>query len=1105
MTGMSQANDRTDRSAGCLRCGFTNPAGFRFCGQCGAALTGKELMVTTPVRDATDRVSFEAERRHLTVLFCDLVDSVGWSRRLDPEDFRQVLSNYRAMCQRIIARYGGTHVRYVGDGVRVYFGYPEAHEDDAERAVLAGLDIVRRGPALSWRQTPADNAVQPDKLALRIGIATGLVVAGQVLDDNNDDGLEAVGETPNLAARLQTLAPPNTVIIAEATRLLLGQLFDLQDLGKHALKGFEQPVQVWQVRASRGNLSRYEATRNPATPLVNRTAELAHLTACWTRVRAPQGQVVLLRGEAGIGKSRLAKFMRDRIVEQSRITLLYYQCSPYHSNSALYPIATQLERSAKIHPDDSLTHKRLKLRRLLRMSQIEAEQDFPLIAGLLGLAAESGPDELEFTPARRRAQLLQALVKHLCGLASQQPVLLIFEDLHWIDPSSLELLQQGIAAIQDLPVFMLLTARTEFEPPWPQTSYCHCFDLEHLQLPQIEAIVRNLAVNKQVASELLGYVGSRAGGNPLYAEELTKTVLQDHNLVHQDGDTYRLVGVLPEYVVPASLQDLLIARLDKLSPMKFVAQTAAVIGREVDLQLLARVVQLPQEHLLPLLDQLVAAQILQQHRQNPQQVYVFRHALMQEAAYESLLKRRRRELHQRVAVIVEQEFPQLWSRQPEILAHHFSEAGLGEQAIKYWLQAGQLANERYANHEAVRHLLHGLALLSTLTNPERRKQQELALRIALGPALIATKGPGTEDVQRNYQQAIKLCEQLPESAEHFAAYWGWWRVAGNFQVMQKRAQQMLQLAERLNDPGLRLQAHHSMWASLFHLGQPTESLEHVQNGLALYEHGDFRAHAAVYGGHDAKVCALGEAAQTLWLLGYPEQSQVWLEKTLVWAESFQHTGSLLHALDMCLLVAYYLRAPDTVRDFAARLIAVARDGSVPDYEAKGQFFQGWAVAQAGETTSGLNAMEQALQTLHAVGTSEDVPVFCDMLAEIYGACGQFEQGLDQLDFAFRQADTDHTYTWLAELHRCQGELLCLQQPDDFSAAQGCFLHALTVARSQQAKSLELRAARSLARSLCAQGQQAQAAAILRPVYDWFSEGFDTLDLRQTAELLDVLD
>ena len=1072
----------------CPQCGFINPVGFNFCGQCGTSLTSID-----------PSLSSDAERRQLTVLFCDLIDSVVWSRRLDPEDFRQVLGLYRAVCQKYINHYEGTHVRFIGDGVRAYFGYPNAHEDDAERAVRAGLEIAQQVPALFWRAESIDSL---DPLAVRIGIATGQVVAGKMLSADISASAEAVGETPNLAARIQTLAAPNSVVIAEATRNLLGQLFELRDLREHRLKGFTQPVRVWEVRALRSTLSRYEAIRNLATPLINREAENIRMVMGWERVQNGYGQVILLRGEAGIGKSRLVQQLRYQITEPKSFTLLNFQCSPYHINSPLYPIATQLEHAAKIVATDDEQTKKLKLQRVIPVAGHERESSIHLFLSLFGLTTQQS--EFERTPAERRSMLLQALLTQLKQLASRQAVIVIFEDLHWIDPSSLELLQQGIASIQDLPVLMLLTARSDFVPPWPALAYYCCLDMDRLHGHEIEAIIHNLALHKDVPKQLLEYVNNLAGGNPLYAEELTKTLLQDRALVREEDSAYQLIDKLPEHAVPSTLQDLLIARLDKLSPLKAVAQTAALIGQEIHLSLLAQVVQLSQTQTLSHLEQLVQAQILERSVLHDQTVYTFRHAVLQEAAYESLLKRRRRELHQRVATLMEQNFPAFWQHQPEILAHHFDEAQLNAQAIHYWLIAGQLAGRRYANHEAVHHLERGLGLLASLSNVPQRKNQELALRIALGPALIATAGPGAEKVQKNYQLAVNLCAELPESPEHFAAYWGWWRVGGDFLIMQSRAQQMLRLAERLDDAGLRLQAHHSMWASLFHLGQPAESFQHIQRGLTLYQEGDFRTHASIYGGHDAKACALGEAAQALWLLGYPEQAQQWMSNALEWAEALQHEGSLLHVFDMGMLLAYYLLDIENVNQFARRVGELAAKKDIPDYVAKGRFFQAWVQTQTDHKASGLVMMKEALQSLQKVGTSEDMPVFCDMLAQAYSDQHDLTKGLAQLDIGLAQATSDHTHTWLAELHRRRGELLRLLEPADPAQALACFEQAIAITQPQQAKSLELRAVSSWAECLLAQGEAIQAKTRLTTIYEAFREGHDTPDLRRAAELLQTL-
>ena len=1083
-------------AAECPKCGFMSPAGFKFCGHCGTGLleSDQQSSVSEPsVQDFKRR----AERRQVTVLFSDLKDSVALSCQYDPEQYRHILRTYRESCIKVIRQFGGKVIRFVGDGIRVYFGYPQAHEDDAERAVRAGLGIIATVNALDVGTTHI-------KLSVRIGIATGLVVAGGGDDgyDSPEDSLEimeAIGEPPNIAARIQSLAQPDTVVIAASTKQLLGHLFEYQDLGVHELKGLvEEPIQVWQVLRERNVLSRFEATRSPNTPLIDREEELELLLRRWDKAKQGQGQAVLLCGEAGIGKSRLTQALYEQIAAIELPNRLHYQCSPHHTNSALYPIINQIERDADFERQDDVEQKLEKLAELLSRSSDRVQDIIPLIAALLSIPTGDRYPLLNMSSQQQKQKTFAALVEQMRGLAAEKPLLVVFEDAHWIDPTSLELLEVGIKAVEHAHVLIVVTMRPEFNPPWMSYPQVTHILLNRLSREQTVQLTRQITAGKPLPDVMIDHIVARTEGVPLFVEEFTKTIL-DSGVLKDQPQGYSLNDPLPQLAIPLTLQDSLMARLDQLSPIKSIAQTGAAIGREFSYDLLFALVNLPEDKLRETLNQLVDSELLIQRGQT----YIFRHALLQEAAYSSLLHSRRQELHNRIATTLEAQFKSQWGSQPELLAYHYSEAHMVEKAAHYWFQAGQLASKRSANREAISHLEKGLKWLQKLPDSLERKQQELMQMITLGPALITIKGAGTPEVEQAYARALDLCAELPESSLHFATMWGWSRISKNYHIKRERAEKMLALAQRLGDPGLLLQGHHSLWASLFHLGEQEACCEHVEKGLKLYHQGNYRWQASMYGGHDARVCAEGEIAQALWLRGYPDRALQRMNASLSWAQEIDHSASMVHAMDMALLVHYYRRDIVALRKQAQALIEFAQQHGYSEHHIKGLVYHGYAEAMDGELEQGISALRAAIDKHGQIGTKEDFPVFSDMLAEVYVRAGAGDEGLAQIDQALQQGKEVGLQFWEPELHRCQGELLLVLAQQNASEAQTCFKRALDLAEQQQTRSLMLRASMSLARLAIVQGDQQHVLPLLKPVYNSFNEGFSTADLQDAKALIEM--
>jgi class 3 adenylate cyclase/predicted ATPase len=1035
----------------------------------------------------------------VTVLFADLVGSTSISGQLDPEDLRGLIRTYLSTCTSMVEQFGGRVAQYLGDGILATFGYPVAHEDDAERAVRAGLGLVEAVRELRLKVGAANIPLE-----VRVGLATGLVIAGDSPGGRpgEEDGL--VGETLNVAARLQAAAEPNTVVITAETRHLVGDRFVCQDLGDLALKGVSRPIQAWRVMHPDETLSRFEAA-HPAglTPLVGRREELDLLMNRWYSAAAGQGQVVLVSGEPGIGKSRIVQNLVERVAPDPERVILF-QCSPHHSNSALYPIGIALERLAEFDRDDSTEQKLAKLEALVVRCRQPIQVTVPLLAPVVSIPTGDRYEPPAVTQQRQRELTLSALQNLVESLSMDSGVLLVFEDVHWIDPTSQEWLDVLVERTSSQRMLAVITYRPEYAPRWPDRPHLTSCTLNRLSPFEAAEIARRVANGKDLPAQILQHIVTKTDGVPLFVEELTKTVLES-GLLQEREDRYELAGAVPPLAIPATLHDSLMARLDQLASGPKVAQIGSAIGRQFSYELLEAVASMPAAELDAALDELVGSQLILCDGTAPRAIYSFKHALVQDAAYGSLLLAQRQALHARIAEVLETRFPETLEASPELIAHHWTEAHVPSKALNFWQLAGRRASERSANVEAISHLTRGLDLVAALPGSIDHRRQEVDLLLALGPVLINTKGPQTSEVAQVYTRALDLCSTLPDSPQHFAAMWGSWRVqAGHANRGLEIAQRLLDLADRLGDPGLSLQAHHCLWASLFHLGRHDECCERVREGVRLYDAGNYRAHVAVYGGHDPKVCGIGERAFSLWFLGFPDQALASSREAMEWARRLAHAGSLVHALDMSLLLHRYRRDAQTVQRRADELIHYSEAHGLSGHRAKGTVFQGWALAELGELGRGIEYMRQGIDELKAMATGEDFPILWEMLA---GACvkaGQPDSALEVLAEAFAETERSGLCYWTAELHRRRGEALLVSSPARVGEAEADFHRALAVAREQKVRALELRAAVSLARLEQERGRTAAAREVLAPVYAWFCEGFDTVDLREALALLDQL-
>jgi predicted ATPase len=727
----------------------------------------------------------------------------------------------------------------------------------------------------------------------------------------------------------------------------------------------------------------------------------------------------------------------------------------------------------------------------------------PLLAAVVSVPTGDRYEPIAVTQQRQRELTLSALQSLVEGLAIQSSLLLVFEDVHWIDPTSQEWLEVLVERAASRRMVAVITHRPGYAPPWQGQPHLTSCTLNRLSPAEAAEIARRVANGKDLPRQILQHIVTKTDGVPLFVEELTKTVLES-GLLQEHKDRYELIGAIPPLAIPATLHDSLMARLDQLASGPKVAQIGSAIGRQFSYELLAAAASMRGAELDTALDELVDAQLILCDGIRPRAIYSFKHALVQDAAYGTLLLAQRQALHARIAEVLETQFPETLEASPELVAHHCTEAHLGPKALHYWQLAGRRASERSANVEAISHLKRGLDLVATLPETAERRHEELDLLLTLGPVLINLKGPRTSEVAETYARALELCSSLPDSPQHFTAMWGAWRISERFETGLEIGQKLLTLAERLGDPGLSLQAHHCLWASLYHLGRHEECCEHVREGVRLYDAGNYRAHVAVYGGHDPKVCGTGERAFSLWLLGFPDQALAAGREAMVWARRLAHAGSLVHALDMSLLLHRYRRDAPTVQGRAEELIQYSEPHGFSAYRAKGTVFLGWALAELGESKRGIAYMREGLEELRALVTGEDFPIWREMLATACVKAGAPAAALEMLDEAFAETEQMGLRYWTAELHRSRGEALLALSPPRVSEAEADFQGALAVAREQKVRSLELRAAVSLATLERGRGGTAAGRETLAPVYAWFREGLDSVDLREARALLGEL-
>jgi len=1047
----------------------------------------------TSTEDSAHPFVSGAERRQLTVMFCDLVGSTALSARLDPEDMREIIGAYHRCCAEQITQYNGFVANYMGDGVLAYFGYPQAHEDDAERAVRAGLGLISAVASLDVRSV---------RLEARVGIATGLVVVGDLIGEGSAQEQSVIGETPNLAARLQALAVPNAVIIAANTRRLVGDLFEYRDLGAVEVKGIAAPTPAWQVLRPSVVRSRFKALRGSAlTPLVGRDEDIDLLLGRWVRAKAGDGQVVLVSGEPGLGKSRITAELRKRLGLEPLIQLRYF-CSPYHQESALFPFIDQLGRAASFARDDAAAARAKKLEALLARAA-PPEEDVALLADLLSLPASERHPLPKLSAQRRKERTLEALIRQLEGLGRRRPVLAVFEDAHWIDPTSRELLDLAIERVGSLPVLLLVTFRSEFQPPWAGQPQVTTLALTHLDRRDRAALVAQIARGKALPEEVVAQIVDRTDGVPLFVEELTKSILES-GVLREEVDRYVLDGSLPPFIIPTTLHASLLARLDRFAPVRLVPQIGAAIGRQFSYALLHAVSGLAEDELRFALARLVASELVFQRGTPPNAVYRFRHALVQDAAHSSMLRSVRQQLHAQIAEALEISSPELMDTQPELFAQHYAEAGLVEKSVAWWAKAGHRSVARAAIVEAAAQFRKGLDQLALLPDSTERQRQELEFCSSLSAALRAVKGQGAPETGHTYARARELWERLGSPPEFVQIPYGQSRYhahRGELDLAHLLDEDLLRLSRQRNDVAGLVLGHLSSGVNLMFAGVFGSSRSHLEKALALYDPISHRSLVHQAGVHP-HVFSQAYLGNVLFCLGFPDQALALSDANIAEARRLAHPPSLAGGLAIGARLLLLVGDDAMLEEWVNRLLAVATEQGFPHWRTQGEIYRGWVKVRSGDVAKGMSLLRSGSIAYRAGGVELFVPHYIDLLAAACEVAVQVEEGLALLDDALRIVERTRERWFAAELNRHKGQLRLRQGHSE--AADALYRTALSIAQEQGAKLWELRASTSLARLWRDQGRCAEARDLLAPTYGWFTEGFDTPDLKESKALLEEL-
>lgn len=1030
--------------------------------------------------------SSTAERRQITVLFCDLVGSTALSGQLDPEDLRDVMRRYQDAVGGVITLYGGHVAKYLGDGVLAYFGWPQAHEDQAERGVRAGLAAIE---AVNRVQN-GDN----DTLEARVGIATGEVVVGDLVGESGLDAEAVTGETPNLAARFQGVAEPGQVVIGDETRLLIGRAFTLYDLGPCQLKGFDSPKQVWRIIGEAEVESRFEAAQaTTLTQFVGRNSELQLLLDRWELAKSGEGQVVLISGDAGMGKSRLVRALHETATQDDSFQT-QLQASPYHINTPLYATIKNLRHAIGFQNTDDQEKRLDKLEDFFRNGMDVADETLAAFADLFGLRYENRFGPLNLAPEERKDRILSTLIDRIVYLSQRRPFLFVTEDAHWGDPTAEEMIEKLVARIIDEKMLLIVTHRPEWEASFRHQSHVASLQLTRLGKSQGATIIRGL-IGEGTPGDVIERILKRTDGIPLYIEELTRSLAES--------------GLdLADENIPTTLAALLLARLDRLGPkIKEVAQIGSAIGREFAHDLLKTVSGRSEKMLAAELDQLIQSGLIHQANSGTTLSYAFKHALVQDAVYQSLLRETRQDFHQRIAEYLENQYDEGIQVQLELLANHYTEAGLAQKSVSYWHKAGKQAISVSSNQEAIAHLIRGRELINMQIPNIERDKLELEFCLALGPAYMSTKGLASPDAEEVYLQARKLCLSVNEAALSFQAEWGLWLVyqqRGQIDLALSQTNKVLALAEKQKEnTDYLLQAYHAAWTTELFVGNISSCQAYVQEGNSIYNLAKHRSHAFTYGGHDPGVCAKTTASEALCLLGFADQGVQNALDGLSLAERLSHPFTLAMAQYFMAQVHQYRRDAEAVLPHALATIGMCEAHGFESFRAQATVQLGWATAKTGDVETGVAKIREGLVAWQATGTGMRRPYFLALLADALVDAGQIEEGLSIIAEAETLIEDSGETRWQAETVRLKAMLMG-RSGVSANEVEATLSNALDISVKQGALWLQLRVATSLGRHLELENRSSEASELLTPIVAKFSEGFDTSDLIEAKCLLSKL-
>jgi class 3 adenylate cyclase/tetratricopeptide (TPR) repeat protein len=1063
----------------CPKCGAENPANRKFCGDCGdalaqptAALRSAERAAALILENGNSHEVPGGERRHLTVLFCDVVDSTRIAAQLDPEEWREIVGQYHRAAAQAIERFGGNIAQYLGDGVMAFFGYPEAHDNDGERAARGGLAILDAVSKLNEHPTHPN-------LSVRIGIDSGAVVVGTGAGKDTD----VFGGTPNIAARVQAAAAPGTVLITADTHRLVSGLFVVEDRGAQTLKGVERPVQLYRVVQPSGVRGRLEAAAGRGlTAFVGREEELSLLTNRWERALDGEGQVALIIGEAGIGKSRLVQRFHEQIADTPH-TWVEAAAGPFFQNTPFYPVTEILSKLLSWHGNESAEEQLSQLETRVALAGLKPIEALPLIAPLLNLPtpARYPPSSLSLEQQRRR--LLATLVQWVLGAALVQSTVIATEDLHWVDPSTLELIQLLVEQGATSRLLLLYTARPEFRAQWPQRAHHTQITLNRLSSRNVRTIVEEVAAHKALSEETIAAVVERTSGVPLFVEELTLAVLESSNA--------KLTG----REIPVTLHDSLMARLDRLGPAKEIAEVGAVIGSVFSYPLIEAVAECSSEDLQAALDKLVDAELLYQQGLPPDANYIFKHALVQDAAYGVLLKSRRREMHRKVAKVLDQRFKEAAEARPELLAHHYTEAGDWEQGTAAWQRAGEQALSRGALKEAHNHLRSAIAVLLTSPATAERAQRELLLQMRLGQVLQAIKGYNAPETDAAFTRARTLGGELgnpTQLVQILRGHFGTTLMRGEVAVARTLADQLHEAAQRDGKPATLIVGHFDQGVWRYYRGCLSEALEHLQRAVSLWDEALNRAIP-----NDPGVEAHAYMAAVYVHLGMADKARAEARKGVALAERIKKPFDIAFTRHWSGSVYVMLGDAANARESAELGVAHCKEARVPHFARTCSIFLGWAIAKQGNTGEGIALIQENLADLRAAGAMLEIGSYLALLAEAQMWSGDSIHALQTLGEASTVAEQE---IFQPHLLWIRGEVLL--RLDSEEKAEQAFRDAIAFSRGIGDKMGELRATTSLARVLKSRGEAAQAQELLAPAFAAFVEGFDTPYIAAAKELLE---